>query len=391
MGTLIIDESMYFQGNVRFSVPHTENRNNCFILADGNITIEGNGFTPASSYDIINLYSIHGMIRVDTSNSNIRGVLYTSGVTGNPLYTENVGNILVGGNNNVIEGSIVSANNIEINSSNTSLNYPEEGLSDVKGKYYDISVSTFDFREAAKRIVDKFAGTDTKMGVMQYGNSANNNSFLIYDLSMPDGVAALKTEIDSIATNKTEYRNLGDGLRRAYYTLKNQPLTEASKYIITLSASEPNKWTSADSGLTGYKSVDGRADFTSGDGSYDEDNKGLNYAKSIGGIIKSDNIEPIFVDYSNIPTVMDKVESVAVSSGAKEALEGVHYYVMPSVHDFYSVIDSLYMKPVSNVTLNNVRYEEIYPAGVKVVNVPDGMTISTVDVGGKQRYKVSEQ
>ena len=232
-------------------------------------------------------------------NSKVNGVMYTAGVKGNPLYTENVGDIIISGINNVIEGALVSGNDIFIRGDNTTINYPDNSLDDIISKYYDVSVIRFDFKEAAKRVVERFAGTQTKMAVIQYADSANKNSFKLYDLSSTDGVDNLKNEIDSIEISKTELRNMGDGLRRAYHLLNSQPASDASKYIISLSCSDPSKWTASNATSKPYKSDDGKADYLFGDGTYDADGKALEYAKSIGRIIASSSIEPVFITYSD--------------------------------------------------------------------------------------------
>ncbi|WP_010249822.1 carbohydrate-binding protein [Acetivibrio cellulolyticus] len=388
-GTLKIESSMYFQGNVTISVTRTENTNQNFLLADGNIVIQGNDYSPADSADILNLYSIYGSIRFSTNYATIQGIMYTAGITGNPKYTTEVGNIFLEGIGNTVFGSVVAGNDIILQGSNTKVEYPAEGLGDAKSKYYGATGSGFCFKEIAKQFVDKFASSETKMGVVQYSDSANLNSFLLYDLSSSAGVSNLKAEIDNILVNNTTQSNMGDGLRRAYHTLNNQPSSDASKYIITLSASSPNKWTSNDAAYSTYKTDNTSAAYTSGDGKLDTNGKGLDYAKKIGGIINSSSIEPIFIDYSGNSDITSKLEAISLIAGSEEVSTGTHYYSTSAVYDMDSIIRNIYKKPVDKVTLKNVLYEEIYPEGVVVSEVPSGMNITQVLVDGKNRYKVS--
>jgi hypothetical protein len=84
--------------------------------------------------------------------------------------------------------------------------------------------------------IDKFAGTDTRIGIVSYAKTAsvvtdaNNNA--LFSLSRPANVAFLKQRIDMLEAQNiyldgttTPMRNIGDGMRRAYYVLDNSPIS----------------------------------------------------------------------------------------------------------------------------------------------------------------------
>lgn len=391
-GVFRIESSMYFKGNLKISVPNTNNINKSFLLADGDIAIQGSALTPDSENDVLNLYSIHGSIRISTDHSNINGIMYAEGNKGDPLYNdEDSGDIIIEGSNNTLVGAMAAGKDIRIYGANTTVQYPSDGFSTEESEYFDVVTTNFDFKKIAKLFIDKFAGTDTMLGVIQYSDSANDNSFVLYDLSNPDEIIQLVSEVESMEINHTEQNNMGDGLRRAYHTLNNQSESDAHKYIVNVSVTAPNKWTSESSSYEAieYKTNNENANYISGDGTSDFDEKGIGYAKNIGNIIASSSIETFFIDYSNSSSFATKIEDIAVSAGSDELLDGKHYYTIPSNEDFVSLATGISQSQPTNINLDNVLYEETYPAGVVVTKVPSGMNVNPVIYDGNIRYNVS--
>jgi len=389
-GTFNIDSSMYFKGNLVISVHSTNNANKSFLLADGSIEIQGTSLTPESENDILNLYSIHGSIIINTHNSEIKGVMYASGVTGNPLYDNSKsGDVIIAGSDNTLIGSVAAGKDILIRGANTTIKYPEDALIYERTEYYDDVTTTFDFKRIVKLFISKYAGSDTKLGVIQYSDSANENSFVLYDLSNIDEIIQLVNEVDNMDNNYTTKNNLGDGLRRAYHTLNNRSESDVPKYIVNVNLTAPNRWTSESSSYIGYKTDNESADYISGDGTLDIDEKGLDYAKVIGNMISSSDITPVFIDYSNASSISSKLEDISVSAGAKALPDGKHYYTIPSNEDFVSLAIGILQSQPANVILDNVFYEEIYPVEVVVTKVPSGMELTQDIYDGDIRYTVS--
>ncbi len=137
----------------------------------------------------------------------------------------------------------------------------------------------------------------------------------------------LKDKIDGFDLGASGESNMGDALRRANYMLKGPGSGEdSSKQIIVLTGSAPNKWTSSNGEKTIPKLDDGSAVYLAGDGTSDSDGSSLEYAKTVGEMANENNIEAVFVNFSQ-DRIEEKIEQIAISSGAKEVLNtGKHFY-----------------------------------------------------------------
>jgi len=379
-GTLIINSSMYFKSDLFISLSKTNNISEGFLVADGNITIQGNDLYPSGPNDRLYVYSINGNIEFQTSNSTINGLVYAPGNPTNP----NSGNIYFKGINNTINGS-VAGKDLDFSAAGLTVNHVQGQFDSVESKYFESTSYLNSVKDTARALVDLFAGSKNKMSVIQYSDSANNNHFKLYNLSSEKEVNDLKKRIKDIKPETSGYSNMGDGMRRAYHLLNKPPKSQAEKYIIVLAGSEPNRWTSTSGLDLQPKTDDGNARHLRADELL---YKSLDYAEDIGSIIAESNIKPIFIDFSpdDIDTVL---ENIAVSSGAKVITEtGKHFYSASNSFDLLRIFDSIYLDTFYDVSLNNVVYEEILPIGVKVLEVPEWMSIETLEIDGITRYKV---
>ena len=59
------------------------------------------------------------------------------------------------------------------------------------------------------------------MGIIQYADSANDNDFILYDLSVESNSQLLKDKIDAFDFGASGESNMGDALRRANYMLRD--------------------------------------------------------------------------------------------------------------------------------------------------------------------------
>ncbi|MFZ5986222.1 MAG: discoidin domain-containing protein [Bacillota bacterium] len=388
-GTFQINSSMYFKGNLLISLPKTNNTGDSFLVADGDIILQGSSLSPSGSNDKVYVYSIGGNIEFQTSSSRINGIAYAPG---SPLRPGTTGNVIFLGDGNTFNGSL-AAQNFSFTAGTLTVNAPTGSMDAVESRYISTTSHLNSIKSAAKDFVGKFAGTKTKIGVIQYSDTANVNDFILYDLSVSSNVETLKGRIDGITAGTNGYSNMGDALRRANYLLNDSSQTGqySSKYMVVLTGSSPNKWTSINAAKTAPKTNDGNAnpDHLGGDGTIDSDGSSLNYAITIGNIIKQGTIEPIFIDYS--PTDIEaKLEQIAESSGADlVASTGKHFYKADSINELKGIYDSVYLEIIYHIKLNGIQYEELLPEGVKVVEVPDGMSVLTEVVDGKTRYKVT--
>lgn len=380
-GTLVIDSCMYFKSDLFISLNETNNVNEGFLIADGKITIQGRDIYPRGPNDKLYVYSINGNIEFQTSGCTINGIAYAPGNPSNP----GSGNIIFSGNNNTINGSIVGSD-LNFDAAGLTVNHVENQFDSVERKYFEGSSYLNSIKDAARAFVNLFKGSKTKMSVIQYSESANNNDFRLYDLSSETEANQLKESINNIVPGTSGYSNMGDGMRRAYHILNGSSDSQAEKYIIVLAGSEPNRWTSSSNVILEPKTNNGDAQYLKPDELL---YKSVDYAEDIGNIIAGSNIEAFFIDFS-IDGIGSVLESIAVSSGAKVITEtGKHYYRADNSLELLHIFDGIHSYAVYDVSLNNVVYEEILPIGVVALEVPEWMSIETLEIDGITRYKVS--
>lgn len=387
--TFVIDSSMYFRGaGLLISLVETRNEDDCFLLADGDIVVQGMNFRPSGPDDKLFIYSREGNISIETTNSEINGIVYAPGNPNDP----ETGRITFLGNNNKINGSL-AARNFNFTAYNLEVNNPDNKYEGIKEEYFQGVNYLYAIKNAAKSFVDRFVGTKTKIGIIQYSDSANNNEFKLYDLSKPQNAEILKDKIDAIESTVTGESNMGDGIRRAKYLLNDphQTLPYASKHMVVLVGSAPNKWTGKNSHTEEFMLQNGNALFLKGDGTKDSDGKSLEYAKKVAENLADENITPTFIDFSpEDKDIESQLDEIAVSGGAKlVSSTGRHFYRTDSISQLAGVYDNIYMKTIFDTSLNSVIFEKVFPSGVKVLGIPENMILEEVIVDGEARQKLT--
>ncbi|TYQ12986.1 UNVERIFIED_CONTAM: carbohydrate binding protein [Acetivibrio alkalicellulosi] len=381
--TFVIDSSMYFKANLIISLNNVNNISDGFLVADGDIIIQGHQLNPSGPNDKLFVYSIEGNIRFQTSFSSLNGIAYAPG---SPLVPDS-GKIIFQGIDNTINGSL-AAKNFSFEASDTTFNYGIVGIEEIINEYFQSSNYLDQIKKEAKVFVDRFSGTKTKIGIVQYSESANNNDFLMYDLSVDENADVVKNIVEEILPLCSELSNMGDALRRANYLLTNSIEEYCSKYMVVFSGSAPNKWTSNDIEGTIPKTDDGSAIYIAGDGAEDADGTSLEYAKTIGNIIMNRNISSYFIDFS-AGDIDSQLEEIAVASGSKKITgKEKHFYKADSISEIKDIFDIVYLDTIYNLILNGVKYEAVLPEGVIVVEVPEGMNIEYIETEGERRHKV---
>ncbi|WP_027622807.1 carbohydrate-binding protein [Acetivibrio clariflavus] len=392
-GTFNLESSMYFDGNLRISVPHIVNTNSNFLVAKGFISLEGHDINPAeldensinNTTNLLNVYSIHGRILVTTENSKIYGTLYAAGEedpTGQ--YTNDVGVIIIQGINIDIYGSVIAGSDIRLEGSSSRFYYVPEMTSKVESKYLR-TVTLTSAKSAAQQIVDLFEGTNTKMYALQYSDKAyvDMESFRFFDLSKANETSALREHINNFPKNETGFSNTGDALRRGKDLLSHptKSSADATKYIIVLAANAPNKWTSSIDNTTGNAIV------VEGDGTIDADGNALNYALDMAAQIKNSGIKAVFINNSP-KDITANIEKLAVASGAPSVDGDKHYYNSASMLDFSPVYKYVILDPPKNAVVKNATYSEIFPEGIQIVENPAGSRIDQVEGTTRQKLTI---
>ena len=212
-------------------------------------------------------------------------------------------------------------------------------------------------------------------------------------MSLPENAEKLKRKIDKIESTVTGESNMGDGIRRAKYLLNDphQTLPYASKHMVVLVGSVPNKWTSNNPHEERFMLEDGRALFLKGDGTIDSDGKALEYAKTVAENLTDENIIPTFIDFSSEDNdIENQLDAVATSSGAKlVSSTGKHFYKADSISKLSGIYDNIYMKTIFDTSLNSVTFEKVFPSGVLVTEIPENMVLEEVIVDGEVRQKLT--
>ncbi|MFZ5985877.1 MAG: DUF7305 domain-containing protein [Bacillota bacterium] len=359
---LVLDKTMYFEGNLLFNVQSVTGAG--FIIATGNIMVNGSGLSNTSIENPICVYSVNGDIKLYMGGINYYGIIYAPN-----------GKVEVNSSGLNINGSLISKS---IVTGNHGVNYTYR-LTSVHNTIIDTIThpplySTV--KDTAKKFADQFAGTNMKIGFIRYSDDADNNSFRFYNMSSGSELANLKGEID--ASSAGGGSNLGDGLRRAYHMLKNGS-ADAQKYIIVISSSNPNKWTRAGENSDTFKTNEGDAIYLGDNTS----SKPFNYCLEIGSLIRNYNIKPFFIDFKPGGTV-DRIGQISQISGADIVSATPRRFYDPEPTDSNAVntvigsisgiIKTVVPPEEANVT---AVFEQLLPLGVEPVNEPATMDAPT--------------
>jgi len=401
--TFDIDKPIYTEGNLNISA--NSYSGNGFIAAKGKVTLSGTGVTQNSGGALC-IYSAYNSV---ISGSDAISINCNNGAFYGLIYAPN-GTVTLSGTNFTIYGRII-AKKINISSFNTKV--VDQAHSELVEGIKDMFVSRLDKqKEAAKAFIDKFAGTDTKIGIVNYAKTAivamDSYNNALFSLARPANVAFLKSYIDRIKPQgeyldgtSTPIRNIGDAMRRAYYVLDNSPDINASKFVVIFADGEANVRTIDDPSTNNPYISDGDAQYVAVDLPPPAPLLGtaVGYAQYIGGMMRSNYQHIYFISTSGI---VEQLEKIATESGSNIVSGSRHYYANVSPDTILTVTNSTatsidnnveYFEYADDLQFTMASFNEIFPAGVTVVSVAepyDYFTITKLDSGPyKGRYQVS--
>ncbi len=299
-GTFYLRDNMYFDGNLKISVPEIRqaldpNAKSAFIFATGNIQLQGQGNT-LDSYDNIILLSKYGDISFEAGSSLIKSIAFAPN-----------GTITIHGGDVNLQGCFV-ANNIVAESRVADFKGPSESQKKEFGGGITRTEGFDTVRAAIEHISDLF-DDQTKVGIIKYSDYADINDFDInaggwkfYDIRTEQ--SQLKSYVSSLnADTKTEKSNLGDAIRRAL-GIFNSKLSDnkAEKFLIIFTGMDPNAYTfNKDGDFETDLNKDVNINFTDIE---EGDSKGNDYVKRMVSEINNynnankGNIHTILVDLS---------------------------------------------------------------------------------------------
>ncbi|MGH4052607.1 MAG: VWA domain-containing protein [Clostridium sp.] len=217
-------------------------------------------------------------------------------------------------------------------------------------------------KAAANRFIDKF-NTDSKVkiGLVQYESSAKKKSGLVDKNSFP----TLKTSINEFTAHGGT--NTGDGLRLAYYMLKESPDINAKKYIVLLTDGEPTFYS-----YTNNKTNIITSNIESG---YDTNNsndetRGLDYADSIATLISgsTSNINSFMIGCTLSDYGTNTLKEIAAKA------KGTCSFAQTAT-DIDTVYTQLANQIQNELPVNSIKFQETLPPGIEIKEVPAGFTV----------------
>lgn len=313
-GTFDVKSDMYFKGNLKISLKKVNNPSQGFIMADGDITIQGENASGGMDLDNLYVYSRNGNINFESSHTSFSGIILAPN-----------GEVKVKGDGITFNGSLIG-NTISSEASNVNYNGPSDSVINSiislipNPPIYDsVKITLGNFIDEIK---DR---TDLDVGAIRYSTTANSdingdgildNDYRLYGCSSD----ILKAAITYSSADTLENNNLGDALRRANEVLKNSdPL--ASKYVVVITGSSPNTVSYSDSSLSAFMTGDG--DTPNANRSAD----GESYAKEYAEKLKTDiKAETLFVDLTKVTsTSAISLGNIAKAAGA-DPDKGIKYF-----------------------------------------------------------------
>lgn len=401
--TLNLNSPIYTEGDLTISA--NSYSGNGLIAAKGAVTLSGTGVTQNSGGALC-IYSAYDST---VGGRDAVSINCDSGAFYGLIYAPN-GTVNLSGSNFTIYGRII-AKKINISSYNTKI--IDQAYSSLTDGIQDMFINRLDDeKDAAKAFIDRFAGTDTRIGIISYAKTAvvamDSYNNALFSLSRPANVAFLKAYIDKlqpksefIEGTSTPMRNIGDGMRRAYYVLDNSPDINSSKFVVVFADGAANVRTIDDPFTNNPFIIDGDAQYVAVDLPPPAPLLGTagGYASYVGGMMRSNYQKIYFVSMSG---AVPQLEDISVASGSTIASTPKHYYINALPETILTVTNSAatsiyndvqYFEYADDLQFSMASFNEIFPAGVTVVSVAapyDYFTITKIDSGpDKGRYQVS--
>lgn len=237
----------------------------------------------------------------------------------------------------------------------SSMNY------DINGNYTyypDLQRRTI-AKKAAEKFIDNLKGRDdVKIALVSY------NAFARVDSGLSSNFTDLKNKINALGTDYGT--NIGDGLRRAYYILKNGD-SKAEKYIVLLTDGEPTEYSVASGS---FYLDDGNAPKTEKDYT---GTMGTNYCNAVvENLVNTMSINNYFIAFSTKSNMLNGLAQLA----------GGQYKKALNADDLYSIYEDISTVVDSEYVVRNVKFSETFPSGLIIDNVDSKLSISGNTVNG---------
>lgn len=235
-------------------------------------------------------------------------------------------------------------------------------------------------KNAAKLFVDSFDENEkVSIGLIDYDTKAHIERVDGNILVNKDKFANLKNRIEHGLKAKGA-TNIGDGLRRAYWILKESDQSDSKKYIILMTDGQPTALSYTSTyGAWQYKLDNGNVSNNNiiNYGSNDPYGYALEYAKTVASqkISSEDpHIDTFIIGFSN-DINKDKLQQIADSSNG-------FYKEAASAEDINEVYEQLADEIQSDLPIHSINFQETFPSGINVIRAAEGLEINEQTVSG---------
>jgi hypothetical protein len=289
-GKLTVPDNMIlrFHGSVLIG-NDLEFKGRAIIIADNDVIIKGqNIITPIGKDGSVSsmIYSEQGNISIYTDKTQFNGKLYSP-----------FGKIHLAGSDIKINGSVI-ANKLNSIQGALDVKYATGPIDVIVDEVTQLPTPAETMKKEIVNFINNhsFTGAATRVNIVSYDKNGNDTDTQLYNITKGDEKQLLLDKIKNIKFDDTSgMSNLGDGLRKAYHLLKNGNI--ASKSIIVISGSEPNRYTIEPTTGEFYK---GSEDLTDDANFQKHATRSVQYAIEMGKLAAKDAIVPYFINF--LPT-----------------------------------------------------------------------------------------
>ncbi|MDQ2087097.1 VWA domain-containing protein [Herbivorax sp. ANBcel31] len=278
-GLFEIKSDMFFDGNLQISLENIEGLEDAFITARGDILIEGSNVT--SEINNLNLYSIEGDILFKSAASSISGMALAPN-----------GELLFLSTGNTYHGSFI-ADKIDV-TSDVTFKHQIQTNNTIPETIYTYYSELNTYKDIiVNDILSNLEGEDDiSVGIIPYAHKElTDEDFKFYNLN--DEYQDLLQLIENIEHRETTDNNLGDALRKSFYSIFESE--NVSNYSLVLSANNPNTSSYLDSNIQFLHYNNSQPAIYTGKSS---ENHPLDYAKFYSETLSSFNTNMLFYDLS---------------------------------------------------------------------------------------------
>lgn len=231
-------------------------------------------------------------------------------------------------------------------------------------------------KSAATTFIDNISKlSNVKAGLISFDNTATLEKTSKMTSYLTNNFAELKKAVNNLSVGGGT--NIGDGLRKAYFALRNSGNAQAEKYIVLLTDGAPTYYSQIK--LNGknvfYVTDDREADYTTGGNGSDTTSKEKKYCYTIAELIKPSNIKTYVIGFTNGANE-DILKTIEQKSGGvyKKALDS------NALNQVYNEINN---EITNDITLKDVTFEETIPSGIELVSAPAGFAMNGQTLSGK--------